>query len=86
MSDLTPHKPDAPIEMLADAQQHRHRSIYLLPNAFTTAALFCAFFAIIKAMAADFEVAAILIFFSMTNNKYIFRSSMGCIKYIKRRI
>jgi CDP-diacylglycerol--serine O-phosphatidyltransferase len=65
MTDLTPHKPDAPIEMHADAQQHRHRSIYLLPNAFTTAALFCAFFAIIKAMAADFEVAAILIFFSM---------------------
>ena len=62
MTDLTPHKPDAPIEMHADAQQHRHRSIYLLPNAFTTAALFCAFFAIIKAMAADFEVAAILIF------------------------
>ena len=27
---------------------HRHKSIYLLPNAFTTAALFCAFFAIIK--------------------------------------
>lgn len=44
---------------------HRHRSIYLLPNAFTTAALFCAFFAIVKAISGEFEWAAILIFFSM---------------------
>ena len=48
-----------------EAQHHRHRSIYLLPNAFTTAALFCAFFAIIKANAGEFAVAAIAIFFSM---------------------
>lgn len=44
---------------------HRHKSIYLLPNAFTTAALFCAFFAIVKSMSGDFAFAAILIFFSM---------------------
>lgn len=44
---------------------HRHRSIYLLPNAFTTAALFCAFFAIVKAISGEFEFSAILIFISM---------------------
>ena len=44
---------------------HRHRSIYLLPNAFTTAALFCAFFAMVKATAGEFDIAAISIFFSM---------------------
>ena len=44
---------------------HRHKSIYLLPNAFTTAALFCAFFAIIKAMNGEFSDAAIAIFCSM---------------------
>lgn len=43
----------------------RHKSIYLLPNAFTTAALFCAFFAIIKAMGGEFADAAQLIFASM---------------------
>jgi CDP-diacylglycerol---serine O-phosphatidyltransferase len=44
---------------------HRHRSIYLLPNAFTTAALFCAFFSMIKATAGEFDTAAISIFFAM---------------------
>ncbi|TDR32387.1 CDP-diacylglycerol--serine O-phosphatidyltransferase [Hydromonas duriensis] len=44
---------------------HRHKSIYLLPNAFTTAALFCAFFAIISAMRGEFSSAAIAIFCSM---------------------
>ena len=45
--------------------EHRHRSIYLLPNAFTTAALFAGFFAIVQAMNARFEVAAIAIFVAM---------------------
>jgi len=40
----------------------RNKSIYLLPNAFTTAALFCGFFAIVNAMNHRFEVAAIAIF------------------------
>lgn len=43
----------------------RHKSIYLLPNAFTTAALFGAFFAIISAMNGEFGNAAIAIFCSM---------------------
>lgn len=42
-----------------------HRGIYLLPNAFTTTALFCGFFAIVQAMNLRFEVAAIAIFCSM---------------------
>ena len=43
----------------------RHKSIYLLPNAFTTAALFCAFYAIIQATKGEFGYAAIAIFCSM---------------------
>ena len=40
----------------------RRRSIYLLPNLFTTAALFFGFYAIVQAMSARFELAAIAIF------------------------
>lgn len=43
----------------------RKRGIYLLPNAFTTAALFCGFFAIVQAMNNRFEYAAIAIFAAM---------------------
>ncbi len=43
----------------------RSRRIYLLPNAFTTAALFCGFFAIVQAMNANFDAAAIAIFVAM---------------------
>jgi len=43
----------------------RHRGIYLLPNAFTTAALFAGFFAIVQAMNMRFDVAAIAIFAAM---------------------
>jgi len=48
-------------------RQHllRKRGIYLLPNAFTTAALFGGFFAIVQAMNLRFEAAAIAIFASM---------------------
>lgn len=41
------------------------RGIYLLPNAFTTAALFAGFFAIVQAMNSNFESAAIAIFAAM---------------------
>ena len=41
----------------------RRRGIYLLPNLFTTGALFSGFYAIIAAMRGDFEPAAIAIFF-----------------------
>jgi len=43
----------------------RRRGIYLLPNLFTTAALFAGFFAIISAIQGRFEVAAVAIFIAM---------------------
>jgi CDP-diacylglycerol---serine O-phosphatidyltransferase len=41
------------------------RGIYLLPNAFTTAALFCGFYAIVMAMNLKFDQASIAIFGAM---------------------
>lgn len=43
----------------------RRRSIYLLPNAFTTAALFCGFYAIVMAMNLKFDYASVAIFAAM---------------------
>ncbi|MDQ2150414.1 CDP-diacylglycerol--serine O-phosphatidyltransferase [Alcaligenaceae bacterium A4P071] len=43
----------------------RRRSIYLLPNAFTTAALFAGFYAVVQAINGRFEAAAIAIFAAM---------------------
>ena len=43
----------------------RRRGIYLLPNLFTTAALFFGFYAIVQAMNNRFENAAIAIFIAM---------------------
>ncbi|MDD4960517.1 MAG: CDP-alcohol phosphatidyltransferase family protein, partial [Gallionella sp.] len=43
----------------------RKRGIYLLPNLFTTGALFAGFYAIVQAMNAQFEHAAIAIFIAM---------------------
>ena len=43
----------------------KRRGIYVLPNLFTTAALFCGFFAIVQAMQGDFERAAVAIFIAM---------------------
>ena len=43
----------------------RRRGIYLLPNLFTTAALFSGFYAIVQAMNGHFELAAIGIFVAM---------------------
>tara|TARA_R110002073_G_scaffold335977_3_gene529698 strand:+ start:1124 stop:1897 length:774 start_codon:yes stop_codon:yes gene_type:complete len=43
----------------------RRRGIYLLPNLFTTAALFAGFYAIVQAMNGNFEHAAIAIFIAM---------------------
>ena len=48
-----------------DGSKVRHRGIYLLPNLFTTAALFCGFYAVIAGMQDRFEHAAIAIFFAM---------------------
>ena len=43
----------------------RRRGIYILPNLFTTAALFAGFYAIVQAMNNRFEQAAVAIFIAM---------------------
>ncbi len=43
----------------------RERSIYLLPNLFTSAALFAGFYAIVQAMGGNYEHAAVAIFIAM---------------------
>ncbi|RAO75622.1 CDP-diacylglycerol--serine O-phosphatidyltransferase [Dyella jiangningensis] len=40
----------------------RHRGIYLLPNLFTTGAMFAGFYAIVASMGGDFSSAAIAVF------------------------
>ncbi|MFC4528556.1 CDP-diacylglycerol--serine O-phosphatidyltransferase [Dyella halodurans] len=50
MSDSTPVRPP------------RHRGIYLLPNLFTTGAMFAGFYAIVVSIGGDFSSAAIAVF------------------------
>lgn len=57
------HRPH--LDDLGESTQRRRRGIYLLPNAFTTAALFCGFFAIVMGMNQRFDQAAIAIFAAM---------------------
>jgi len=45
-----------------DTRKNMPRGIFLLPNLFTTAALFSGFYAIIAAMKGQFEIAAIAVF------------------------
>lgn len=52
-------------EVSVDGKTERKRGIYLLPNLFTTAALFAGFYAIISGMDGNFENAAIAIFVAM---------------------
>jgi CDP-diacylglycerol--serine O-phosphatidyltransferase len=47
------------------AEGQRRRGIYLLPNLFTTAALFAGFYAIVAAMNNRFEAAAVAVFIAM---------------------
>jgi CDP-diacylglycerol--serine O-phosphatidyltransferase len=47
------------------ALRPRNKAIYLLPNAFTTGALFFGFFAIVQAMNQRWEIASIAIFCSL---------------------
>lgn len=58
---------DEHIEEIAgpDGKKVRHKGIYLLPNLFTTAALFSGFYAIVSAMDGHFAYAAIAIFVAM---------------------
>jgi CDP-diacylglycerol--serine O-phosphatidyltransferase len=54
-----------PLAEVPPPLKFRRRGIYLLPNLFTTAALFAGFFAIVQAMNQRFELAAIAIFAAM---------------------
>lgn len=47
------------------SETRRSRGVYLLPNLFTTAALFCGFYAIIAALQNRFEPAAVAVFVAM---------------------
>jgi CDP-diacylglycerol--serine O-phosphatidyltransferase len=58
MADLQSRKP------LLNPERRR-RGIYILPNLFTTAALFAGFYAIVQAMNGLFEQAAVAIFIAM---------------------
>lgn len=49
----------------AETTRKRHRGIYLLPNLFTTAALFTGFYAIVAAMSGRFEAAAVAVYIAM---------------------
>jgi CDP-diacylglycerol--serine O-phosphatidyltransferase len=51
-------------EVSENGETVRRRGIYLLPNLFTTGALFAGFYAIISGMRGDFEAAAIAIVFA----------------------
>jgi len=52
-------------EISVDGRKERRRGIYLLPNLFTTGALFSGFYAVVSGMHGKFEVAAIAIFVAM---------------------
>ena len=52
-------------EVSENGRTVRRQGIYLLPNLFTTGALFAGFYAIIAAMRGDFESASIAIFAAM---------------------
>jgi CDP-diacylglycerol--serine O-phosphatidyltransferase len=52
-------------EVSIDGRKERRRGIYLLPNLFTTGALFSGFYAIVSGMHGKFEIAAIAIFIAM---------------------
>jgi len=43
----------------------KRRGVYLLPNLFTTGALFCGFYAVVAAMRGDYETAPIAILFAL---------------------
>lgn len=62
---MTPADDDLQHERALLKNRVRRRGIYLLPNAFTTAALFAGFYAIVQAMNMNFDQAAIAVFVAM---------------------
>ena len=65
MADFPEIRTDADLRVPELRVPLRRRSIYLLPNLVTTAALFAGFYAIVQAMNARFEHAAVAIFVAM---------------------
>lgn len=56
---------DRPAMKHTESFSKRRRGIYLLPNLFTTGALFAGFYAIVAAMQGRYEAAAVAIFVAM---------------------
>ena len=56
---------DFQTQRMLEKNRIRRRGIYILPNLFTTAALFAGFFAIVQAMNLNFDQAAAAIFVAM---------------------
>ncbi|MCE8022432.1 CDP-diacylglycerol--serine O-phosphatidyltransferase [Halomonas sp. MCCC 1A11036] len=52
-------------ESIEDGKKVRRRGIYLLPNLFTTSALFAGFFSVVAGINGDFTAAAVAIFIAM---------------------
>lgn len=52
-------------EAVEDGRKVRRRGIYLLPNLFTTSALFSGFYAVVSALNGDFTGASVAIFIAM---------------------
>lgn len=52
-------------EVSENGKKVRHKGVYLLPNLFTTGALFSGFYAIVVSMSGQFEIAALAIFVAM---------------------
>ncbi len=52
-------------EAVEDGKKVRRKGIYLLPNLFTTSALFSGFFAVVAGINGDFTAAAVAIFIAM---------------------
>ncbi len=62
---MNPHKETPKVAPPESERPRRARGIYLLPNLFTTAALFSGFYAVLISMNGQFEKAAIAIFVAM---------------------
>ncbi len=52
-------------EAVEDGKKVRRKGIYLLPNLFTTSALFAGFFAVVAGINGDFTAASVAIFIAM---------------------
>lgn len=52
-------------ESMEDGKKVRRKGIFLLPNLFTTSALFAGFFAVVAGINGDFTAAAVAIFIAM---------------------